>query len=167
MRCVHNNRNQSIPQLPKKMSQEVQDIDMHPLNCWIEVKKIQYWNRLPCPQQQKLKSWEAASIYHSLQSNSNRNWVEGLKPQEREAPRKKKRGEGKNKSWRNSSSNICPSTQVHSQYLLNPDALRRCSMIVYNQANHVEHKTGSLKRSTKEKIVENKCTGKARQHYVP
>lgn len=49
----------------------------------------------------------------------------------------------------------------------NPDALRRRSMIVYNQANHVEHKTGSLKRSTKEKIVENKCTGKACQHYVP
>lgn len=82
-------------------------------------------------------------------------------------PEKKKRGEGENKSWRNSSSNICPSTQVHSQYLLNPDALRRCSMIVYNQANHVEHKTGSLKRSTKENIVENKCTGKAHQHYVP
>lgn len=104
----------SIPQLLKKDVTR-SSRHWHPLNCWIEVKKIQYWNILPCPQQQKLKSWEAASIYHSLQSNWNRNWVEGLKPQEREAPRKKKKGEGENKSWRNSSSNICPSTQVHSQ----------------------------------------------------
>lgn len=129
---------------------------MHPLNCWREVTKHSILKHIAASTATETENWEAAYMYHSRQSNRNRNWIERQTTREIDQKNSEKgqTSPGETAVPIFARQSRCVQKTQHDSTL-------------YNQANLVEYNTGLSKRSTKEKIVENKRTGKACQHYVP